>query len=289
MDGDSGHEKNVEPAEPVLDPGLPSDARAELEQRLVSAAVDRDRAAGCFGALASAISAFGLLLLHFGWGLDLWWLALSALPVTFGLMATRRLGESLTDADAAHVVDPADLDKSARKILLRAQRAIERILDSDVYARHALDNVVEEATLRRHEWEVATALRQISKLRAELAARSKGGLPGPMTAAVLDSHRRALELATDATRSRVRELERYATELEKADVAERDWQAATQASARNDQYLELVARTAADEQAIEEIRSMTEQAAALAQAYREHLYQADLAAQALVLPPAADD
>jgi hypothetical protein len=87
----------------------------------------------------------------------------------------------------------------------------------------------------------------------------------------------------------VRELERYASELEKADVAERDWQAAVDAAGRNDQYLELVARTAADEQAIEELREMTEQAAAAAEAFRDHLHQVDLAAQALVLPPAPED
>jgi hypothetical protein len=289
MDGDSSFDRSADPAEPVIDPSLPAEARAELHERILRSYLGHDRAAGCFGFLVAMISALGLIILHVGFGLNWWWLLLCALPSTLGLAATRRRGEKLDSADWAHFVHPTDLDKSSRKILLRAQRAIEKILDSDVYARDTQDHVVEEATLRRHEWEVATALAQISKLRAELAARAKGGLPGPMTAAVLDSHRRALELATEATRSRVRELERYASELEKADVAERDWQAAVDAASRNDQYLELVARTAADEQAIEELREMTEQAAAAAEAFRDHLHQVDLAAQALVLPPAPED
>ena len=57
-----------------------------------------------------------------------------------------------------------------------------------------------------------------------------------MTAAVLDSQRHALTLATNATKSRISALEHYAAELKKADAAERDWRAALKASGRNDQY-----------------------------------------------------
>jgi len=105
-----------------------------------------------------------------------------------------------------------------------------------------------------------------------------------MTVAVLDSHRRALTLAANATESRINALEHYAAELKKADAAERDWRAALKASGRNEQYLDLIAATAADEHAIAEIKGLTEQAAAAAQVFREHLYEASLAAQALVLP-----
>ncbi len=105
-----------------------------------------------------------------------------------------------------------------------------------------------------------------------------------MTAAVLESQRRALTLATDATTSRINVLKRYAAELEMADAAESDWQAAMKASGRNDQYLDLIARTVADEYAIKEIKGLTEDVAVAAQALNEHLYQASLAAQELVLP-----
>jgi hypothetical protein len=146
--------------------------------------------------------------------------------------------------------------------------------------------VITEATLRRHEWEIAASLREISKLRAE-----HGGddAPGPMTAAVLDTQHRALALATDSVTGRISKLELCAAELERADAADRDWRAAVKASGRNDQYLDLVARTAADEHAIVEISDLAEHASAAVQVFREHLGQASLAAQALVLPPAADD
>jgi hypothetical protein len=101
---------------------------------------------------------------------------------------------------------------------------------------------------------------------------------------VLNSQRRALTLATDATTSRISALERYAAELKAADAAENDWRAALKASDRNDQYLDLIAETVADEHAIAEIKGLTEQAASAAQVFREHLHQASLAAQALDLP-----
>ncbi len=110
-----------------------------------------------------------------------------------------------------------------------------------------------------------------------------------MTAAVLDGQRRALAVATDSVTSRIRKLEHCAAEVERADAADRDWRAAVKASGRNDHYLELVARTAADEHAIDEINDLTEHASAAVQVFRDHLQQASLAAQALVLPPAAGD
>jgi hypothetical protein len=67
-------------------------------------------------------------------------------------------------------------------------------------------------------------------------------------------------------------------------VVERDWRAAVKASDRNDQYLYLIARTAADEHAITEIQGWTDQASAAAQVFGEHLHQASLAAESLNLP-----
>ena len=55
-------------------------------------------------------------------------------------------------------------------------------------------------------------------------------------------------------------------------------------AANNDKYLDLVARTAADQHATVEITGLAEQAATAAQALRETLQQATLAAEALALP-----
>jgi hypothetical protein len=55
-------------------------------------------------------------------------------------------------------------------------------------------------------------------------------------------------------------------------------------AANNDKYLDLVARTAADQHATAEITGLAEQAAEAAQAFRETLQRATAAAEALVLP-----
>jgi hypothetical protein len=181
------------------------------------------------------------------------------------------------------VVGPLALDRPCRQLLRRVQRVIARVLASGVYAAdsHA---TVPESVLRRHEWEIASALRDITELRAEFAASASAAGPGPMTAAVLASQRRALTLAQDAVASRVSALERYAAQVEAADAAQRDWHDAMRVAGMNDKYLDLVARTAADQHAIAEITDLTEQAALAARVFDDTLQQVTLAAEALALP-----
>ncbi|MDQ2811474.1 MAG: hypothetical protein M3Z75_06225 [Actinomycetota bacterium] len=180
------------------------------------------------------------------------------------------------------LVVPFSLDRTCRRLLLRAQVAIDSVIDSGI-TQAGLPDVVTESTLRRHEWETAVALRDITELRTEHefnAADSRG----PMTDAVLQPHQRALQLAQDAISSRVTALERYAAQVSLAETAYRDWRDALRVSHLNDKYLDLVARTAADEHAVVEIYGLTERAAAAAQAFRDTSQQVSVAAAALVLP-----
>ena len=101
---------------------------------------------------------------------------------------------------------------------------------------------------------------------------------------MLESHHRALALALQATTARVCALERYAAQIQATDAARLDWQSALKIAGLNDRYLDLLARTAADDQAIAEIATLTEQASAADEAFRESLRRATLAAEALVLP-----
>jgi hypothetical protein len=87
-------------------------------------------------------------------------------------------------------------------------------------------------------------------------------------------------------RCRVVALELLAAHVAAAEAARRDWESAHQAAAKNDKYLDLVARTAADQHATVEIAGLAEQAAQAAQALRETLQRATLAAEALALPAA---
>ena len=276
------------PVRPVLDPGLPAQARDLLRHKIKRADREAASTAGGCGFFLTVVAAFTLFVLHFASGLSWWWMLAGVLPLAVGIAAMPALGSKLDGQDRSQLVRAPDLDQACREHMFRAQQAIQGVLGSRVYACHSFDQAVHESVLRRHEWEIAIALREITRLRAEVNAAAMDGEPGPLTAKVLASHRRALVLATDATAARIDALERYATQIEMADAAERDWHSAVAASGRNDQYLDLLARTAADEQAVAEIKALTRQASAAAQTFREHLHQAGLAAEALVLPPPAE-
>ena len=180
------------------------------------------------------------------------------------------------------IVAPFSLDRACRQLLLRAQVAIDSVLGSGA-EEAGLPDIVAEGTLRRHEWEIAVALRDITELRTEHAFNAADSM-GPLTDAVLQPHQRALQLAQDAISSRVTALERYAAQVSAAGTAYRDWQDALRVSHLNGKYLDLVARTAADEHAVVEISGLTEQAAEAAQAFRDTVQHVSLAAAALALP-----
>ena len=181
------------------------------------------------------------------------------------------------------VVSPLALELGCRTLLSRAQRAIATIVSSPVYAGD-LRAAVEEPVLRWHEWQIAVALRDITELLLELASGYGGGAAGPMTTTILLSQNRAISMARDATTARILSLEILAAQVAAAGAARRDWETAHRMAANNDKYRDLVARTAADQHATVEITGLAEQAAEAAQALRETLQQATLAAEALALP-----
>lgn len=184
--------------------------------------------------------------------------------------------------DREQVVVPSSLDQPSRELLLRAQKAIAVAVDGEAAAMAGPDDVVPDSTLLQHEWEIAVALRNITDLRAE-HGRNAAASVGPMTNAVLKSQEGALAHAHEAIAARVSELERYADCVSVAETAYRDWQDALRVSGLNDMYLDLVARTAADEHALAEISGMTERAAT-AQALEQAVQKLGLAASALELP-----
>jgi hypothetical protein len=84
--------------------------------------------------------------------------------------------------DREKVVMPSTLDRRSRVLLLRAQEAIAISLDEEARAAEP-DGVVPETVLRWHEWEIATALRDITDLRAEHELNTVASV-GPMTQSV---------------------------------------------------------------------------------------------------------
>jgi hypothetical protein len=143
------------------------------------------------------------------------------------------------------VVVPSALDRVSRELLIRAQAAIGSALDPAAGDAPESPDIVTELTLRRHEWQIAVALRDITDLRAEHEFNAAASA-GPMTDSVLLPQQRALQLAQDAIESTVAALERYAVEVFTARSAFRDWQDALRISNLNDRYLDLVAHTRVD-------------------------------------------
>ena len=177
------------------------------------------------------------------------------------------------------VVSPLALELDCRRLLQRAQRAIAAIVTSRVYAGD-LRGTVEESVLRQHEWDIALALREITELLLDLVASNAGGTPGPLTAPVLISQSRAISMARDGTTGRVLALELLAAQVAVAEAARRDWETAHLMAANNDKFLDLVARTAADQHATVEITDLAD----ATQEVREALQRAAQAAEALALP-----
>ena len=235
-------------------------------------------AAACWLASAVCISVMAARGASVAWVIA--WFTATAAAVAVTRWADLRSPER----HSRRVIEPSSLDGPCRQLLRRAQVAIDAIVSSEVYAADLLGHAAGQSALRRHEWEIASTLREITALRAESGVGLPGASRGPMTETVLESHRRALALAQEATTSRVSAIERYAAQVRVTDAARLDWQSALKVAGLNDRYLDLLARTAADELAVAEITGLTEQASAANEVFRENLHLASLAAEALALP-----
>jgi hypothetical protein len=280
----------------VIEPGLLAEEQrrlaAEAQRRGEMAGRSRRRVVKAVRWLDASLLALGAsVVLHYLTGLS-WWLVTAsgvAIAVSTGAVALAKRLERSDSASAApgpalgrdQLVRIAEVDGSCRELLTRAQRAIDEVLSSTVYSRNLLDQSAGEAALRRQEWETADALRNITSLRAESDANPA---VGPQTAEVREPQQRALTTAQEYMAARVSATERYAAQVKIADAAFIDYEGAIKASDLNDRYLDLLARTAADEHAIEELRGLTEQAAAARQVFEDSIGHAHQAGAAVMSP-----
>jgi len=155
-----------------------------------------------------------------------------------------------------------DFDGPARVLLRRAQDAIDAVTGARVCQDGLVDQSATRIALAAQEWDIAVALREQARLRARRAELSETS-SGAATAALLDHHSQAGQLAEASIADRVAALERYADEIGLADAAYRDWQQAAGLAELGRQHLDMLARTAADEHGIAEIEAMAEQARAV--------------------------
>ncbi len=162
----------------------------------------------------------------------------------------------------------ADFDARSRVLLRRTQDAVDGVTSAEIYQADLLDAPATGLALAGQEWDIARALHEQARLRAR-RAEVPADDAGPQTAAVLDHQVQAARLADASIAARVAALEGYAAEVREADAAYRDWRQAAALAEVSRQHLDMLARTAADEYGIAEIDTMTRQARAIRQAFRE--------------------
>lgn len=264
---------------PTFNPNVSGRTRQRVTQLTRRAANPPDRRA------TERIAGFIIICCLIGTiasGLAPAWLIGLAISATVTVFVHREMTSAGLKHYRGQFIASAELDAACRPLMLRTQRAIDTVLGSEVYATDQLAGAAGETELRWHEWEIATQLREITRLRAEHPSATCIRMPGPMTAAVLAKQRLALNKAQDATTKRITALEHYAAHVKAADNAQQDWRDALQAADRNPTYLDLIARTAADQHAVAELTVLTDQAAAAEQAFHESIHEAVAAGDALI-------
>ncbi|MFJ8313796.1 MULTISPECIES: hypothetical protein [unclassified Streptomyces] len=209
---------------------------------------------------------------------------LMVLAVLVGVIALLAALECASDnrwlkalADAhGHYVLVDELTDDARDLLHRAHRAQHVILESRVHREDLIDRTANEHMLPAQLWEIALSLALYSKL-----CRQEPDHPqGAALIRVLHDRRRALETSLRGITSRVRALEDYAQQSAEADARYAELEQIQYLSDRSDQVLDLVARTAGDEHAVEEVTGMAAQAESVTDAFGKALREAQEAGRA---------
>ncbi|NUR85370.1 MAG: hypothetical protein HOY71_14910 [Nonomuraea sp.] len=129
----------------------------------------------------------------------------------------------------------SDFDPECAGLLLRAQRAVAAVTESEVMKADLIDSADNRLTLADDEWEIAQTLAGVTRARREHV---------PM------------EEVVASVRRRVESLESYAAHVREADLAYR-------AAMRLEEHRDLLAGTARDEKAIEQIQRLDRHVTAL--------------------------
>ncbi|NDU76150.1 hypothetical protein GWI34_26495 [Actinomadura sp. DSM 109109] len=165
---------------------------------------------------------------------------------------------------------PADFDEPAAGLLVRAQRAVDAVLGSRTHRAGLLDDINNAVVLPRQEWAIAAVLAEHARLRRERRAQRPERL-SPRVRALLEPQDRALELSVRSVTGRIEALEAYARRAAEADDAYHEAGVLRGLPEQNARYRDLLARTAADAMADEEIRGMAEDARRAELALRERV------------------
>ena len=185
-----------------------------------------------------------------------------------GRVSAAGAARAMSSRSRADLLAGDDLDARAATLLRRVEDAVRVVTSAQICRDGLLDEPATTAALAAQQSEIADALREQARLRAErswLAAPS----PGSPAAELLEEHRQAAQAAEESIAARVAALERYAAEVSQADADYRDWRQHAAITELTGPHLDMLARTAADEHRIAELTAMTEQARSVRRALRE--------------------
>lgn len=177
---------------------------------------------------------------------------------------------------------PADFDRPAAQLLLRAQQAVDAVLGSETHRAGLLDDIDNTVVLPRQEWEIAWALAEHTKLRRERRAQRPERLT-PRVRALLEPQRRAMDLSVRAITERIEALETYARRASDADDAYHEWQVVERLPEQNARYRDLLARTVGHDLARDEIERLADDAQRAESVLRDSVGTALQAGRALAL------
>jgi hypothetical protein len=187
--------------------------------------------------------------------------AITAVVVAVGVVRSRAAAAG--DTPAADGLDPA-----ARELIRRTQNAVHAVKSARIFRDGLIDEPATTAALAAQLSEIADALREQARLRAERSGVAEPS-PGSRASELLEQHRQAAREAHRSIVSRVAALERYAAEVRQADADYRDWRQHAAISELTGPHLDMLARTAADEYRIAELTAMIDQARSVRRALRE--------------------
>ncbi|MEV6574840.1 hypothetical protein [Streptomyces sp. NPDC051577] len=167
-------------------------------------------------------------------------------------------------------VQPHELAPAADELLGRAQEAIGRVRNSTVHRRDLIDRDRNEALFPVQEWEIATALRDYSRLVSK-------GPKRPQSVEVTElivSRRNPLEVGMTSTLRRVKALETFAAQAGEADARYEEMRQNQEVTGDRDEVLDFLARTVRDDLAIAEIDGLTGEAGVVAAGFARALEKA---------------
>ncbi|WP_214320308.1 hypothetical protein [Nonomuraea sediminis] len=185
---------------------------------------------------------------------------------------------------AAHYVLPEDLDHPCQMLLRRAQDAVEIILSSQVNRAGFIDTINNQVTLPEEVWQIAQRLTNLSRMHAEHSRLVPRNVPSGMEEA-FRPYTSALDAAWTSLSKRVRQLERYAKQVQRADRVFHAHQRLDALVARTPEYQALVADTLRDDLARAHIKELAEQAAGARRLFEESIARARETAGELLRNP----